>query len=259
MKLLMTLILTIGLIGCGDHNDAVSFHAKPVAGNDGSDGESGDRGEQGITGIAGAPGTVGKDGVDGKDGLGCRIAREIGMAWIMCGDTRSVVNDGTNGVNGKDGATGLTGKQGLQGVTGEKGMTGATGAKGMTGATGPQGIAGIDGSDGADGIDGDNTIFTQVFKLPILNSCRSVAPGIWAKNEGDHADIYNNIGCRHSGGTDIAYCNDLTDAEDNGLSNEICEVIFDNEIYQFTIQGQFNVLHLIRRHYTNLPNIILLH
>ena len=216
-------------------------------------------------------------GKDGAGGTKLTLTQETDGVLIESSDGEEVkVFNGQDGVDGQDGKNGLNGKNGAQGPKGDKGdkgMTGAQGPKGNTGATGkqgPQGKQGIqgpkgatgsqgpkgaDGKDGKNGVDGNDTIKTQVYLVPTYGKCVKLAPGIYAKNEGDHADIYNNDECRHSGGNRIAICNDLTDAEDTDkyTQNEVCEVIRSTEIYQYTIQGQDSDLCIVQRHYTNLP------
>lgn len=113
MKLL-ALILLLGLIGCEDHNDETVFHnkAKVINGTDGSDGAN---------------------GTNGKDGIGCIVAQEIGLAWLICGDTKAAVYDGEQGIQGASGTKGDKGDKGHTGLAGKNGSNGSNGASGKDG------------------------------------------------------------------------------------------------------------------------------
>lgn len=67
------------------------------------------------------------------------------------------------------------------------------------GSDGTSGKDGTDGTDGKDGKDGDVSKILSTTAMPVANVCHNIAPGIWAKNEGFKADIYNNDQCSHQG------------------------------------------------------------
>ena len=56
----------------------------------------------------------------------------------------SIVDQGSQGIQGETGADGTTGPQGIQGETGADGADGATGPQGIQGETGPAGADGVE-------------------------------------------------------------------------------------------------------------------
>ena len=201
----------------------------------GADGQDGTNGTDGVDGVDGANGLNGQDGKDGADG-----------------------QDGLNGTNGRDGASGV-GIQSSRVVNGDliitytdgsvvnagrvKGDTGATGSTGATGAAGQNGTNGINGTNGADGQDGADAVILSTTQMPVAGVCHMIAPGVWAKNEGMKADIYNNNDCSHQGDVGTyndngTICNNLSAFNEHreDHNGEICWV---GEKIQVTIEGVF--------------------
>lgn len=127
-KLILGIIMSMFLVGCGDQDDVV-LRTQPTPGEDGLNGN---------------------DGKDGKDAL-ITVTQTANGAEISSSDgSVATVLNGSQGPRGEAGAKGATGAQGIQGKQGIQGV------RGYTGATGPQGIQGKDGKDGKDGVNGIN-------------------------------------------------------------------------------------------------------
>ena len=153
-------------------------------------------GGQGPGGIKGDPGDPGDTGTKGDSGIGCTIAKFLGFAEIVCGASKAKIYDGTRGLQGA------------------KGDPGATGDKGDPGAAG---------------------VSMKMHPLPTYGECVALGDGVYAENEGDHADIYNNADCDHGPEPFKAYCDNMTDGEHDSSEhgNEICWV----GRRQFSIEG----------------------
>ena len=70
-----------------------------------------------------------------------------------------------------------------------------------------------------------------VHDLPDRGACVQISEDLWAENEGNHVDIYNNPDCDHSGGTNEVICNDLREVWD-----EVCWIGTTN----FTVEGTYS-------------------
>jgi len=118
-KLLIVFTVLTILSGCGIEHESVRF-VQGLDGRDGVDGQNGNAGPQGEAGVAGSNGT---------NGVGCSVSsvavNEVapnGGALVSCGDTQTLLLNGTNGANGANGA------QGIQGVAGTNGTNGTNGS-----------------------------------------------------------------------------------------------------------------------------------
>ena len=79
--------------------------------------------------------------------------------------------------------------------------------------------------------------------MPIAGVCHNIAPGVWAKNEGFKADVYNNDSCSHMGpvgkysdtGT---ICNNVSDYNEHSedANGETCWV---DEKIKVEIKGAY--------------------
>ena len=245
MNKLFVGILTLGLIGCGQ--DAVFDINEPgaipvtckvlpdatlqcsdgtVRDLNGKDGATGATGQQGATGATGAQGAKGDKGDAGHNGLN-------GAQGIQ----------GIQGIQGATGARGAQGIQGLTGATGEAGKQGIAGVAGSNGQDGKDGQDGADGTNGVDGKDGADAVILSTTQMPVAGVCHMIAPGVWAKNEGMKADIYNNDECSHQGAVgeyndNGTICNNLSAFNEHreDHNGEICWV---GEKVQVTIEGIF--------------------
>lgn len=188
----------------------------------------------------------------------CTIAEGI----ITCPDSVGELLQGIQGIAGEQGLPGL---DGLPGPIGPQGLPGIDGIDGLDGLQGPRGLQGIQGVQGPRGLQGIPGVSTggsevQVYLVPIKNLCVEVVKNkVWAKNEGDHADIYLNPDCKHYE-VRGALCNDLTDAEDTdkNTQNEVCEYITPTEVREYTIQGQYEELCIVEKVFKTIkPTIIL--
>jgi len=164
-----------------------------------------------------------------------------------CWENQEIITKGKNGVDGMDGTPGVMGPRGPkgpkgdngdQGLPGPKGVTGEKGEKGDRGDKGDHGLPGVPGPKGPKGDKGDPGSPGSVLKvhpLPNRGECVDLGDGVWAENEGGHADIYNNDKCDHGPSPRDHYCNDMRDGE-SGNSNEVCWV----GRRQFSIEGAYS-------------------
>lgn len=196
--------------------------------------------------------------VEGPEGQGCSSEPTAGGVNITCGDEVTFLANGSDGAAGKDGADGAKGdkgERGAVGATGAQGRTGATGARGATGATGQtgaqgrqgdQGVAGADGrdgNDGKDGADGRNGVVLSTTLAPVAGVCHNLAPGVWAKNEGMKADVYDNNQCSHQGPVgkyddNGTICNNVSDYNEHNedANGETCWV---SETMKVEVRGRY--------------------
>lgn len=155
MKKISLLILILLAVGCG---------------------RRGHQGERGFTGATGAPGV----GCSTTTLSACELTPN-GGALIVCGETSSILVNGTNGTNGSNGSNGSNGTNGLSayelwlnaGNTGSfsdylSSLVGATGANGQNGSNGTNGTNGAQGPQGLQGPAGLPSAFSVV---DILNPC----------------------------------------------------------------------------------------
>lgn len=225
MNKLLIAIAVLGLAACGE-NRAISFENKNCY-SEAAPGGVNIICPENTTFLAnGTAGADGKDGINGTNGVD--------------GAT------GATGATGLTGATGATGSQGIQGVagrTGAQGATGAQGEQGKTGAQGETGARGVAGKDGADGKDGSDGVILSTTLAPVAGVCHLIAPGVWAKNEGMKADIYNNDQCSHLGPVGTysdagTICNNVSDFNEHSedANGENCWV---SEKMKVEVRGVF--------------------
>ncbi len=191
-KLIMLIAVMTVLVGCDDETATATARdgVQGIQGEQGLQGETGEQGlqgEKGETGLTGATGLTGKTGAkgetgqagqNGKDGESCTIKATANGALITCANGVQVALK--NGEDGKDGEDGQ------------------------------------DGQDGKDGEDGSDGSVLSTTLAPVAGVCHEVAPGIFAKNEGFKADVYNNDQCSHLGDVGTysdagTICNNVSD------------------------------------------------
>lgn len=203
MKKLLALVSLLLFIGCGENKHSFS--------------ETGPAGPQGEQGIKGDKGDKGNNGAKGETGL-----------------------RGLKGEKGDTGAMGPKGEKGHTGKSGEKGHKGDTGPKGERGPKGENGLDGKVGPKGDKGDKGDTGVLLKIHELPKRGACVSLGDGLYAENEGDHADIYANDRCNHTTNNGVI-CNNMHDGEGKyATGNELCWV----GCRQFSIEGQYDNIKL---------------